>query len=305
MSQQTPASPVKALQQSWSLVQRSLLKPFDANNWLVLGLCAWLMTLAEGSGSFGIQLAQPLLDIASQSGLEWSDLAEELSNRMGLAVIVVGTLALLGVTILWLRCHGAFMLLDNLAHDRALIRQPWRDFAKPALGLAGLRLALTTVGTLVTLAHVGAGAWLLWDDIQANRFDRNTVMVFAGVGVALTVTLLTWAAATLIINDLAFPIMYARGCGALRACRLAIRAVLVRPLATLLYILLKWVLVFVIATVTSVTCCFTCGLSALPLIGTILLLPIPVFLTGYAACFVEQLHDDYQIFQETLPSPQG
>ena len=39
--------------------------------------------------------------------------------------------------------------------------------------------------------------------------------------------------------------------------------------------------------------------------GTVLLLPIPVFMMGYAACFVEQLDEEYRIFEEPLTSPQG
>ena len=305
MSQQTPASPVEALQQAWALVHRSLLDRSDAQRWLLLGFCAWLATLAEGALSSGSQLIQVFLQFAMGSGLDPSDLMDNYTEHLAMLTIGANALVLTVMTVLWLRCHGAFMLLDNLAHDRALVRQPWREFAKPALSLLGLRLAVTATSLAALAGQGGAGAWLLWNDIQAQQLTGNSALVLAGLGTALVVTLLAWAVASTVVNDLAFPIMYARRCGSLHACRLAIRAVRAQPLASLGYLVLRWLTGFVASTVAWFASCLTCFLTSVPFIGTVLLLPIPVFLTGYAACFVEQLDEEYRIFEEPLASPRG
>lgn len=302
MSQQTAASPVEALQQAWALVNRSLLDHFDATSWLLLGFCAWLTTLFEGSG---LTLIQLIAQLALSAGLDPSGIMDDYTEHTAMVTIGANALALAVMTVMWLRCHGAFMLLDNLAHQRALVRQPWREFAGPALSLLGLRLAVTGTSLLALAGQGGAGAWLLWNDVQAEQLTGNSALVIAGLGTSLAVTLLAWAVAATVVADLAFPIMYARRCGSLHALRLAIRAVRAQPLASLGYLILRWLAGFVVATVTMLASCLTCYMAALPFIGTVLLLPIPVFLTGYAACFVEQLDEENRIFEEPLTIPQG
>jgi hypothetical protein len=56
----------------------------------------------------------------------------------------------------------------------------------------------------------------------------------------------------------------------------------------LMKLLLQLAMVIVIVALWVVTCCVACCLMAIPYIGTVLLLPVPVFLRSYSIMFMEQ-----------------
>jgi hypothetical protein len=70
--------------------------------------------------------------------------------------------------------------------------------------------------------------------------------------------------------------------------------------AVFLYLLMRVALslaivVLVLVAICVTLCCLACVL-ALPYVGTVLMLPVLVFLRCYALCFLEQLGGEWKLF---------
>ena len=51
------------------------------------------------------------------------------------------------------------------------------------------------------------------------------------------------------------------------------------------------------------TCCLAGILFAIPYVGTVVMLPVPVFFRSFSVYFLQQFHPDYRIMQEQSPPP--
>ena len=53
--------------------------------------------------------------------------------------------------------------------------------------------------------------------------------------------------------------------------------------------------------IAMVATCATCCIAAIPYLGTVILLPLLVFIRCYSLCFLEQLGPDWQFFARPVP----
>ena len=107
-----------------------LFRPFDLGKWFVIGFSAWLATMLEQcsrangnvqGGDWSPQEREtfeetfrPAIDYVKQN-LDWL-----IPLAIGVAVVLV----ILWFVLLWVGSRAKFMLLDNVVHNRALVRQP-------------------------------------------------------------------------------------------------------------------------------------------------------------------------------------
>jgi hypothetical protein len=69
----------------------------------------------------------------------------------------------------------------------------------------------------------------------------------------------------------------------------------------ILYILMKIVLGIAIGVIATIATCATCCLVAIPYLGTVVLLPLLVFIRCYSLCFLEQFGPEWQFFERPAP----
>ena len=93
-----------------------------------------------------------------------------------------------------------------------------------------------------------------------------------------------WALA----SQLMVPIMYRQRCPARLAFTQAMDLVSSHPGPILLYVLFLLVLAVAVVVISCAVACATCCIAAIPYVGTVILLPIPVTLGAFSLLFLRQ-----------------
>jgi hypothetical protein len=279
----------------WALTRtgRMLFKPFEWRKWFVLGFCAWLAQLGEGGG--------PNFNASGGGPEPFDPVLECIREHLGLvillAVVVFLVLVAIGLVLTWLSSRGKFMFLDGVVRNRGAVVEPWHRFRTPGNSLFGFRVVFGLAALAVVLLIAGAGLAIAWPDIQAERFG---VMAVAGILVGALLMIPAIVALGLLaalLEDFVVPVMYLRGVRALAAWGIVWREILPGHVGKIvLFYLMKILLGIGIGMAAIVATCFTCCLTIVPYLGTVILLPIFVFSRSYSVYFLQQFGPGWQFF---------
>jgi hypothetical protein len=298
-----------------------LFRPFQAGKWFVLGFCSWIAYLGSSSGGGGPPAsfpggagpgggaqapgkapAAPGLPPELRHAIEW--VQANLLLVVGVSAAVITLIIVIGLLISWLQSRFSFIFLDNVVRNRAEVADPWREFRREGDSLFGFRVVLMLGSWLVFLALVAATVAIAWPDVQAQHFGAWAIgaIVFgilAVVAVALVLTVIH-----VFIDDFVIPIMYLRRQGAMASWSEFRHNVLAGHWgAFLLYLLFRVVVVsLVIGCIAVGVTCATCCLALLPYIGSVILLPLTVFMRQYSLYYLEQFGPSWQFFARGKPA---
>jgi hypothetical protein len=290
--------------------KRILFQPFNLSKWMTLGFCAFLASLGEGGGGgSGGTGGNPAGGQSQGGGPSPSDIADWIETNLA-AILVIGALVLTIVlaimaVLIWLTSRGKFMFLDGVARNRGAVVEPWRAFKPLANNLAGVRFLLAVISMGLILTILTAAAIIVWPDLKADRFGDRALVGLVFAVPAFLATGLVFGVIGALIEDFVVPAMYQFGMPCTEAWRLVMADVVRGRVGTIvLYFLMKIVLGLGIGIAAVVVVCATCCIAALPYIGTVILLPMYVFLRCYPLCFLEQLGPEWRIFADEPPAPQ-
>jgi len=297
----------------WALTRtgRMLFKPFDGRKWFVLGFCAWLANLGEGGGP-NVNLRGGVPGGPSGGGpgpfdpvLDWG--REHVGLVILVAVVVLVALLAIGLVLTWLSSRGKFMFLDGVVRNRGAVVEPWHRFRTPGNSLFGFRVVFGLAALAVVLLIGGAGLAIAWPDIQAERFGAMAIAGILTGALLMTPFIVILGIVVLLLEDFVVPVMYLRGVRTLAAWGIVWREILPGNFwKIVLFYLMRIVLGLGIAVVAIVATCFTCCLTIIPYLGTVILLPIFVFMRSYSVYFLQQFGPGWQFFPVgEAPSPQG
>lgn len=276
-----------------------LFRPFEMKKWFTLGFCAFLATLGEsGHGSVNYRGDGPDVEEIKR----W--VLQNLATVLLVAAVVVAFVVALSVVFLWLSSRGKFMFLDGVVHNRGAVDEPWRRFRRLGNNLFKVKVVLMFVA-LAAWALVGAiCVATAWPDIEAQRWGSPATAA-AIVGAVLILGLaVVFGVIQFVLEDFVVPAMYRFDVTAGEAWTKVRAEVLAGNVATVvLYALMKIVLVVGIAVIATVAACLTCCLAALPYLGTVILLPLFVFIRCYALHFLEQFGESWRFFPAGLTPP--
>jgi hypothetical protein len=267
----------------------------------VIGFAAFLAGLSGGlhssfnpfSGWSNRQdqkaIAESFREVSPVAQMEW----------WVIALIVVGGLIILALVLvfMWLGARGRFIFTDCVVHNRGAIIAPWKEFRVQGnsffLFSLLVMLCIFVVVVLVALAlflpfvlrgsggQIGFGFWI------ALGFFLFFILCLA----------FGWA----LISQLMIPIMYRQRCRARLAFSQSVGLITTQPGPMLLYFLFLLVILFAAGLISCFAACLTCCIAAIPYIGTVLLLPIPVTLHGFSLLFLRQFGSDYDVWANFIP----
>lgn len=278
-----------------------LFRPFEIGKWFLLGFCAWLATLGEGGGSgFGSQWKSGGRGGGPgsvRSMLGWI----EANTALVVALVIAGLIVVVGLSalVLWLQSRGQFMFLDGVVHNRGVVVEPWRALRRLGNSLFGFSFVLTIFGLLSFVLILAICVVVAWSDIQANTFGNRAVAgTIAGV-VLLATAGLTFGVITLLLHDFVVPAMYLRDVDVMSAWTMVHTEVLAGRMSTIvMYCFMKFVLALGIGGLAIALTCATCCITAVPYIGTVILLPLLVFGRCYSLYFLEQYGPAWRCFAD-------
>ena len=301
-------SVVDPITQAWARTIKVLFQPFDIRKWFVLGFCAWLATLGEGGSSYNStnnmgdgNVGDFGFDKYANQAEKWVE--ENLWLLVVLAVVAFVVVTAIGAVITWLKCRGQFMFIDGVVRNRGAVGEPWREYRRPANNLFVVEFVINLVfGLLIIVALLGF-AWVLFG---AFRTPGNFVFPWVALAVVLPVVFVLTVVGAIIkfvLDDLVLPTMYANQSTVAEAWPVVKAELIPGNIGTIiLYVLMKFVLGIGVAIVAFVVTLITCCIAALPYIGTVILLPLLVFMKSYNLYFVHQFGGRFQVFQDERDS---
>jgi hypothetical protein len=208
------------------------------------------------------------------------------------------------LVLVWLGSRGKFMFLAAVARGRTAIGADWTEFGASGNSLFlwrfgfGIAIALLTVAGGATLVLLGAAAVL--GALTAGPFLAAAPLAIGLAGaclVALTVLL-----ARVLLEDFVVPLMFRYGLGVLAAWAYFGRIVVTHFPAFVLYLIariaLKVCAFVLVATLVIMTCCLPGVLLLIPYVGTVLILPVPVFFRCWSVCLLEALQPDARLLED-------
>jgi hypothetical protein len=279
---------------AFELMKRILFQPFDFKKWLVIGFAAWLANLGGGGGGGGFDFPD---------NREEAHKLNEAIGQIPQPVLITGICILVGLVLLlivlfaWLRARGRFILVDCIVRNRAAIAEPWKEFRPEgnSFFLFSLLVALLVVPVIVI-----AGLVLIVPFIPGRGQTDPGVGFWIGISLTAFISvclIFAWELA----SQLMVPIMYRQRCRARVAFARAVGLVSAHPGPVLLYVLFFMLLAVAMVMISCAVTCATCCIAAIPYVGTVILLPIPVTLGAFSLLFLRQFGPDYDVWAGFMP----
>ena len=298
-----PISVTTPISQAWERMVRILFQPFDVKKWFVLGFCAFLASLGEGGTNFNSNS----FNQDRGGGGNFPDIESEIfpwiESHLGLVVMIALAFLLFVVVLMavfgWLQARGTFMFIDGIAKNRGAVKEPWRLFRSLGNSLFVVKFFLGLVTFLVIMALAALALVMLWPVIESggDGFDAALPVIVLS-GVVTTVMILVVVMISFVIEDLIVPAMYANDATIGEAWGIVKSDLLPGNFSVLiLYVLMKFVLGIGVAIVAVLAILLTCCIAALPYIGSVILLPLSVFMQGYNLYFVQQFGERFRVFR--------
>jgi hypothetical protein len=289
--------------QAIELTRLILFRPFDLGKWFIIGFAAFLSGwLNSGGGSINPWSFRGWnTSNAQASAFQFRSFNIDNSAIWVLVLVAVLIIVFFAFLILWLwiTARGRFIFIDCLVRNRAAIAAPWREFRAEGNRFF-IFLIVVIVAFIAIMALIGGlafGAVVLWRNYRISNTPALLVLVpiavFAWVALAISVNLIVYFMP---------PLMYARRCSPIEAARAIMQLVLDEPTAFILFILFMIALWFGWVIVGCLITCLTCCIASFPYIGTVIVLPIPVFFRSFSLLFLRQFGPEWDVWAK-IPLP--
>ena len=287
-----------------------LFRPFNIQKWFILGFSAWLAALGDGGGSSGGGGS----DFESGHGANSDWLAEaanwieeNLIVVVSIGLVVFAVIVAISLAVLWIQSRGKFMFLDNVIHDRTLISEPWKQFKDVANSLFRWKFIFVLIIGFGFLSLGGWAFYIAWPMIQEKAFNMDALPSLVIIGVLFIVLVLAISYISMLLENFVIPLMHRDGLPATVAWRKLLSLHRERTGAFVLFFLWMIVIGFltglaVIAIVLG-TCCIALIPLIIPYLGTVLLLPLYVFMRLLGPEFLKQFGDDFDTLTFTVKTP--
>ena len=279
---------------AFELMKKILFQPFDLKKWLVVGFAAWLANLgAGGGGNFNFP------DGEHKEAHKLNEAIGQIPQPVlitGICVLICVVLVLI-VVFTWLRARGRFILVDCIVRNRAAIAEPWKEFR--AEGNSFFLFSLLMLIALIFVIAV-AGLGLIAPFIPWRNQAELGVGFWIGLSLCVFVAVclgFVWA----LVCQLMVPIMYRQRCRARLAFAQALDLVTAHPGPILLYVLFLLLLAVAAVMISCAVTCATCCIAAIPYVGTVILLPLPVTLGAFSLLFLRQVGPEYDVWAGFMP----
>lgn len=291
-----------ALTRAWNRMTKTLFQPFDLNVWLKLGFTAWLSGLTDchgGGGNSGNQGKPGWNEFFSFPERAWAWLQ---GHPLWFNLIIAGFILFLLIVavLMWISSRGKFMFLDNVAHSRSRIGEPWEEFRREGNSLFLWRFIFTFLSFLILLLIV---VYCFFTAKELYTGDYPVSAVFwkvTGLVLLFLAYVLMVGYISLFLNDFVVPLMYKyrlrTSWGWYRYLPLMGRFFPRFFVYGLFIFVLKVAVVIAVIIAGFFTCFIGLILLAIPFIGALILLPVSYVFRAIGPEFLAQFGDEYNIF---------
>ena len=287
-------------------MKKALFQPFDISKWVRVGFTAWLASFTDcngGSGGGGSKnsyndMGEAWNDIFTFPQTAWNWLME---HPVIFNLIIVGVVLLFAIiaVIIWVSSRGKFMFLDNVAHDKSEISQPWHEYKKEGNSLFLWQYFFGLFGFAVFVLFLiycfVTGKNLYYADLPGIAiFWSIAIMVLIFIGY-----LIVFGYISLFLKDFVVPIMYKHRVGVIKGWGIFLKLLSAHFFAFIGYGLFRFILGIAVGIgvllFALMTCCIGLIVLALPYIGAVLLLPVSYTFRAFSIEFLAQFGDNFNV----------
>ena len=146
---------------------------------------------------------------------------------------------------------------------------------------------------------------IAWPDITGRVFSANAIISIIAGGSLFFIFIIAVIIIYRVMCDFIIPIMYKKNVAVLKAIQIFKNDLLAGNVGSFLLFYLMKILVGIaigvlVLAAFCLTCCIACCVSAIPYIGTVLLLPVIMFKRCYSVFFLEQFGDEWKFFTKPI-----
>ena len=289
-------SPIEPITPAWNHMVRILFKPFDFKKWLLLGFCAFLAQCGEGGGG---NWGNGNISSGPSSDSDLNEVGNWISNNVGLTILIASGCVLLfvlvGLLITWLSSRGKFMLLDGIVKNRGAVKEPWTEFKTEGNSLFLFRIVVAILAFVVILIIGAIIAIIASPDIQTETFGAAGITAIIVGAILIFAYIIFCIALAFFISAFLVPTMYIQRVKSKEGMRIAWQTLCKGNLGNAFLLgLMMFFLGIGVAVIGVAVTCATCCIAALPYVSSVVFLPVIVFFTCYALCYIQQFGPEWQ-----------
>ena len=288
----------------WRRMTNALFRPFDIKKWFIVGFTAFLAGLLDGGGSGGGPKSN------WRNNIDWEDISglpflirEWILDHFELfSLIIFGIILLIAIIVVltWISSRGKFMFLDNVIHNRALVKKPWYQFRNEGNSLFIWRLVFGFVVFAIILLYLFIFFMTVVNFSSADFEPAKHVPSIVGFLFLFVMTIITVAYISLFLDHFIVPIMYKNNISATQAWSIFLKIFSQHWIHFILYgilILLMYIVIIIMVIFIGLfTCCLGFILLIIPYISSVVTLPISYTFRAFSVEFLEQFGPEFEIF---------
>lgn len=300
---------------AWERTRVILFEPFDFGKWCAIGLSAFLAGLLQGGN--GLNNFPNLNGLGDQNkfggttgthrpSVDMHQLNAEASKffsgmQLGMiiliGVVVFAVIIALGLLLYWLGTRGQFMFLDNVVRNRGAVAWPWSNYARLA-NSAFLMYVLFMVISLLVFVPIIIGVVVVCIPLfQHSRWpEGGEIGLLIGLGAAYLLGAFVVTVLLFLFREISIPIMFRQNITARPAFSQTMRLASQHTASIVVFVLLRFAIFWGVAIASALICCVTCCIGALPYIGTVLLLPVLVYVKCFSLECISQFGAEFDIW---------
>jgi hypothetical protein len=279
-----------------------LFRPAHVGFWFTLGFAAFLSEYLSWGLGRGSDVGWKSRGDGGPDGIPVDVIGKVIDFLLNpivttvvIAIIICAFAAYVLIT--WISSRGRFIFLDNVAHERAAIVEPWHRLKRLGNSLFVWRLAFNLVVLMIVGAIVTPFLAAIAALIHAGSFRFADLFVLLPLPLMLLPVGLIAGYVELCRMSFIEPIMYRDDIGVLAAWKRFVALFVSRPWPFLvygLYVLALMVVAFmVVFTFGFATLTIGFILLAIPYIGSVVLLPLEVTARALGPEFLAQFGPEY------------
>lgn len=282
----------KPFGEAYEVMKKILFQPFDISKWFVIGFAAFLAGNFGGGfgfwwpGRFNASHTVRHNYAPTIPHLEWWVII--------LCIIFFVVLIALFFVIAWVSARGRFIFTDCIVQNRAAIAQPWREYRKEGNSYFLFTMAIA-FGAMVVVMLLALSIFLTLG-LLGRTSHGVTTPLFAILFALFFIIWICFVIFFALVSHFMVPVMYIRRCRAIEAFRDVARLIAHNIGSFVLFCLFSIVLCMALVFIGAIVTCLTCCIAALPYIGTVILLPLFVWMRAFGFCFLRQFGPNYDVW---------
>ncbi len=290
---------------AWQRMVQVCFRPFNLDKWFGLGFAAWIANLILGGS--GINFSYPVGDFDELPELPIGptiphNIGALLRQWAPLLLAGCGIAIAVALLLTWLSSRGHFMFIHGIAHNEGAVAAPWRDYRSFGNSLFRVRAALLLAFAVAALGSIAVGLHFILPGIEHNPSIWKALGALAPLLTMVGLLGLVYSIAEAILIGLVAPTMYASNLSVGSAWGLCKERMFPNNKGSIaLFLVVKLGLDLGAGIVSAIAVVATCCLAALPYVGTVILLPVYVFLRSFALYYVTQIGDGFGVFPAQPP----